>query len=351
MRLAHPLFLLILLIIPFLIAQTYRKKRSGSLHFSTVSQVKKIRPSLRQRFMFLPLLFKIIALILIAIALAQPQEGKELIRDYSKGIAIEMVIDRSSSMGAEMDYEGKRLTRLEVVKRIFNEFVMGNGKTLPGRHNDLIGMVSFARYADTISPLTLAHGALTQFLENVQLVKRKNEDGTAIGDAIALAAARLRTAEETLSAQTKGDENFVIKSKIIILLTDGQNNTGERLPPEAASLAKKWGIKIYTVGVGGSGGMMRQQGILGSFLLRMGQGVDHKTLQSLADSTGGKFWTADDAESLRAIYKEIDQMEKSEIESIRYLDYQELFLPFVLVAMALMAAEVILSTTVFRKLP
>ena len=296
-------------------------------------------------------MLKIIALILIAIALAQPQEGKEQIRDFSKGIAIEMVIDRSSSMGAEMNYEGKRLTRLEVVKRIFNEFVMGNGKTLPGRHNDLIGMVSFARYADTISPLTLAHGALTQFLDNVQLVKRKNEDGTAIGDAIALASARLRTAEETLSRHLKEEENFEIKSKIIILLTDGQNNTGERFPPEAAALAKKWGIKIYAVGVGDSEGMVRQQGILGSFLFRMGQGVDRTTLQSIADSTGGQFWTADDAESLRAIYKEIDQMEKSEIESIRYLDYQELFLPFVLVAMALMAAEVLLSSTFFRKLP
>lgn len=351
MRLAHPWFLLILLIIPFLIAYTYRKKRNGSLHFSTISQVKNIKPSLRQRFMFLPLLLKIIALILIAIALAQPQEGKEQVRDYSKGIAIEMVIDRSSSMGAEMNYEGKRLTRLEVVKRIFNEFVMGNGKTLPGRHNDLIGMVSFARYADTISPLTLAHGALTQFLENVQLVKRKNEDGTAIGDAIALASARLRTAEETLSRQLKEEENFEIKSKIIILLTDGQNNSGKRLPPEAAALAKKWGIKIYAIGVGGSEGMVRQQGILGSFLFRMGQGVDHHTLQSIADSTGGQFWTADDADSLRSIYKEIDQLEKSEIESIRYLDYKELFLPFVLVAMALMAGEVILSSTLFRKLP
>ena len=130
----------------------------------------------------------------LVIALARPQEGRERVRDTSRGVAMEMVVDRSGSMGAVMDFDGKRMTRLDVVKRVFREFAMGNGKTLKGRPNDLIGMITFARYPDTICPMTLAHDALTEFLKTVQRVKRRHEDGTALGDAISRAAARLMTA-------------------------------------------------------------------------------------------------------------------------------------------------------------
>jgi Ca-activated chloride channel family protein len=255
-------------------------------------------------------------------------------------------------MGAEMEFEGERRTRLEVVKRVFEEFVMGKKGDLPGRSSDLIGMISFARYADTVSPLTLAHGALSQFLETVQLVKRRSEDGTAIGDAIALAAARLRTADETMSRQlTEGDKSSEIKSKIMILLTDGQNNTGMRSPSEAAALAKKWGIKIYTIGIGGEEGLIRQQGLFGSFLVRTGEGVDRKTLRSVAESTGGIFRMAEDAASLRVIYREIDRLERSEIESVRYVDYRELFQLFLFLSLGLLATEIVLSCTLFRRIP
>ena len=263
-----------------------------------------------------------------------------------------MVVDRSSSMGAEMSFKGQRLTRLDVVKHVFEEFVTGKGSELPGRPNDLIGMISFARYADTVCPLTLAHGTLAQFLESVHLVKRRNEDGTAIGDAIALAAARLQTAEETLARQIKqGEDGFDIKSKIIILLTDGQNNAGKRTPLESAELAKKWGIKIYTIGVGGTEGLMRQRGLLGRFLVRTGEGVDRRTLAAVAETTGGLFRVAEDADSLRTIYKEIDRMERSEIETTRYLDYRELFQPFLFVALLLLCTEITLRCTLFRKIP
>jgi Ca-activated chloride channel family protein len=255
-------------------------------------------------------------------------------------------------MGAEMEIDDERLSRLDVVKRVFEEFVTGRGGELSGRPNDLIGMISFARYADTVCPLTLAHGALSQFLENVQLVKRRSEDGTAIGDAIALAAARLKTAEESLARQTEDTEKaFEIKSKIIFLLTDGQNNAGKRTPNEAAALAKKWGIKIYTFGVGGGEGLLRQKRLLGSFLVGTGDTVDRATLESIAKTSGGLFRMAEDAESLRAIYKEIDQMERSEIESVRYMDYRELFLPFLFLAMMLVVTEVVLRCTLFRKIP
>ena len=352
MRFEAPWVFLILLLIPLILVFNYRTKGGGSLRFSTTAHVRHLNRSLKQRLMGLPYLIRILALIFLITALARPQEGKERVRDVGKGIAIEMVVDRSSSMGAEMKIDDERLSRLDVVKRVFEEFVTGRGGELSGRPNDLIGMISFARYADTVCPLTLAHGALSQFLENVQLVKRRSEDGTAIGDAIALAAARLKTAEESLARQTEDTEKaFEIKSKIIFLLTDGQNNAGKRTPNEAAALAKKWGIKIYTFGVGGGEGLLRQKRMLGSFLVGTGDTVDRATLESIAKTSGGLFRMAEDAESLRAIYKEIDQMERSEIESVRYMDYRELFLPFLFLAMMLVVAEVVLRCTLFRKIP
>ncbi len=350
MRFEAPWAFLLLLLIPIVLY--YRNRGRGTLRFSSTDHAKQVRQSARLKLIKIPILLRVAVLVFLVLALARPQEGKELVKNISKGVAIEMVVDRSGSMGAEMEFAGKRLNRLEAVKRVLNEFVTGKGDNLPGRPNDLIGMVSFARFADTIAPLTLAHGAISQFLENLQLVKRREEDGTAIGDAIALAAARLKTAEQTMLRQMKqGDKSFEIKSKIMILLTDGQNNAGKRSPLEAAALAKKWGIKIYAIGVGGDEGLMRQQGIFGSFLMRAGRGVDKQTLKTIAEETGGMFRMAEDSESLLAIYKEIDEMEKSEIESIRYLDYRELFPPFLFIALILLVTEMVLSCTVFRKIP
>ncbi|MBN1257963.1 MAG: VWA domain-containing protein [Planctomycetes bacterium] len=351
MRFESPWALLVTLAIPLLIAFSGRGRGWGSVRFSATAQVKGVGKSIKQRLLWLPLAIRILALLLLAVALARPQEGTERVHDISKGIAIEMVVDRSGSMGAEMGFAGRNLSRLEVVKRVFDEFVSGKGD-LPGRPNDLIGMIVFARYADTICPLTLGHGALAQFLKNVQLVTQRSEDGTAVGDAIALAAARLKTAEETLARQADDvEKEFSIKSKIIILLTDGQNNAGKRMPREAAALAKKWGIKIYTIGVGGGDGVVTVQTIFGPRKMRTGSGVDTATLQAVAEETGGIFRLADDADSLRAVYEEIDKLERSEIESVRYLDYRELFPPFLLAAMGLLVIEVCLNCTLFRKIP
>jgi len=230
------------------------------------------------------------ALTLIIIALARPQAGIEKIEETSRGVAIEMVVDRSGSMGAEMEFDGRAMTRLEVVKQVFAEFVTGNTRDLHGRPSDLIGMITFARYADTVCPLTLAHGALSGFLDTIHLVPQESpENRTAVGDAVALAAARLKTAEETLARQTKGDvKAYQIKSKIVILLTDGQNNIGRHTPEEAAALAKQWGIKIYTIGVGGDD-VVKVQTLFGPRMVRTGEGVDQKTLAGLAESTGGVF--------------------------------------------------------------
>ncbi|MDZ7859120.1 MAG: VWA domain-containing protein [Candidatus Krumholzibacteriota bacterium] len=351
MRFLSPWVFLLLLIIPIYLFVRIRYRRTPSIGFPSLANIRKAGISLRQRLSFIPVFLRIASLILLIIALARPQMGREKIKDVTKGVAIEMVIDRSGSMGAEMEYRGSRLNRLEVVKRVFREFLMGNGKNLKGRASDLAGMVSFARYADTMAPLTLGHGALLRFLDTVDIVKERSQDGTAIGDAVALAAARLKTAEENMSSGGDAEEKeYNIKSKIIILLTDGQNNFGKRTPVEAADLAAKWGIKIYAIGVGGEG-VNTVKTLFGSFKIPQSSRVDMSTLEQMAERTGGLSRQAEDEESLRKIYGEIDRLEKSEIESVRYVDYRELFVPFTVAALLLILLERALACTIFRRIP
>jgi len=344
---------LALLAIPAVLVYLWRFGRPGTVRFSTIGNVKRAGASFRTTFAALPLALRILALVLVVVALARPQQGHEKVKDVTKGIAIEMVLDRSGSMGTEMDFLGMRSDRLGAVKKVFSEFIMGNGKTLKGRPNDLVGMVAFARYADTMAPLTLEHGALMRFLESIKVVTRQNEDGTSIGDAIALAAARLRTAEEELSrhAQQEGGKEYEIKSKIVILLTDGQNNYGRRAPEEAAQIAEEWGIKIYAIGVGGREAVRTVRTLFGDFKVPVAEGVDEETLQQVATVTNGKFYMAEDEKSLRQIYEDIDRMETSEIESVHFVDYKELFANFALAALCVMFVEVALANTIFRRIP
>jgi Ca-activated chloride channel family protein len=244
------------------------------------------------------------------------------------------------------------MSRLEVVKKIFQAFVMGDGRDLAGRPNDLIGMISFARYPDTICPLTLAHGALPPFLDSVKLAQTRTEDGTTIGDALALAAARLKTVDETLSQQRGSDKkSYKIESKIIILLSDGENNSGKRDPIQAAELAKKWGIKIYTIAIGSGEVVTSIKTPFGEYKVPVRQQVDTAALKTVAEKTGGLFRKADNAKALLEIYKEIDKLEKSEIESIRFIDYKESFIYFALAGLIIIGCEIILSATFFRKIP
>lgn len=374
MRFEFPWALLLLPLIAFLVWRGLGRSPSPALKYSSVRLAAASGTSVRTRLRHLPLIIRVTAVVLLTVGLARPQQGREEVRDVSKGIAIEMVVDRSGSMGQELIYEGRQLNRLDVVKRLFREFIMGNGKDLQGRPTDLIGLVAFARYPDTVCPLTLSHGALDRFIESIQIVTRKNEDGTAIGDALALAAARLRTAEDVLHVSRGKASNagtaeqgetgvrlgkppgganvdYQIKSKVIILLTDGQNNAGRRSPLEAARLAKEWGIKIYAIGIGGRESFVTIKTPLGDYKVPGGPGVDEATLKTLAGETGGAFWLAESAEKLHEIYREIDKLERAEIESIRHIDYAERFLPFVLAALLLLLLEQILISTLFRRIP
>ena len=352
MHFESPYAFLLLLLIPVLLMARNRGRGGGTLRFPSTQAAARTGRSLRRRLAGLPPFLRALSLTFLTIALARPQRGLERVRDINKGIAIEMVVDRSGSMNAEMEYRGKRLNRLDVVKRVFEDFVLGNGAGLPGRPNDLIGLIAFARYPDTIAPLTLAHGALPRFLDTVKIVKRRSEDGTAIGDAIALAAARLKTAEETLTdIDPEAGDRYEIKSKVIILLTDGANNTGRRSPSGAAELARSWGIKIYTIGVGGGEAVTTIQTPLGSYKVPTGPGVDEATLSGIARATGGVYRRADSARALERVYREIDRLETTDIESVRYVDYREIFPPFALLSLLFLTADVLLSNTWLRRIP
>lgn len=351
MNFHSPWAFLLLILIPAAFYMRRLTHKSGAIRFSDTAHGAAVGPSPRQRLGFIPLALRAASLVCLVIALARPQTGLEKTRDVTEGIAIMMVVDRSGSMGAEMEMAGKSMTRLDAVKKVFLDFALGNGKNLPGRPNDLIGVISFARYPDTVCPLTLAHDTLPRFVNATRLVTQKAEDGTAIGDALALAAARLQTAETALKHQRKEmPDSYKIKSKIIILLSDGQNNAGKRSPEEAAALAADWGIRVYTIAVGGGAGATIRTP-LGVFALPSGAEADTGALKNIAAKTGGVFREAGDAAGLAEIYKEIDRLEKSEIQAIRYMDYKEAFLPFALAALALVFMETLLSTTVFRRLP
>ena len=191
------------------------------------------------------------------IAMARPREGREHTMVHSEGIALEMVVDRSSSMTA-MDFrlDGTNVDRLTAIKNVAGRFVAGDptddgrsddsiSGTLSGRVSDLVGLIAFARYADAITPPTLDHAFLTSQLESIQIETRRQEDGTAIGDAISLAVEKLDSMDKRKQEK--------VKSKVIILLTDGENTAGEVDPISAAELATTLGIKIYTIGVGTKG--------------------------------------------------------------------------------------------------
>ncbi|NLF25775.1 MAG: VWA domain-containing protein, partial [Deltaproteobacteria bacterium] len=175
MRFESPWAFLLLLIIPLLLVWR-RGVPQAALRFSWVAGAAKAQGSWREQLAWIPDFLRYLALILLVVALARPQRGTEQVRDINEGVAIMMVVDHSGSMQAEMDFGGRRMNRLEVVKEVFREFVKGNGRGLAGRPSDLIGMVAFARYADTLCPLTLAHGALEYFLKSLKIVTQKEED-------------------------------------------------------------------------------------------------------------------------------------------------------------------------------
>ena len=307
-----------------------------------------LRPGWRSATRFIPKILLYAAFILIIIAAARPQKGLDSVRKITKGIAIELVIDHSSSMGTFMLRDGSE-NRLDQVKRVVTEFVMGNETDLTGRPDDFVGIIAFARYADTLSPLTISRDVFPGFISRITLVEDDpQEDGTAIGDGMALAGARLKVFEENMNKAVEDQKDiYEVKGKIIILLTDGENNAGEKTPEEAAELLKDWGVKLYVIGFGGG----YARGLFGNvkkIRTEVSQAYADR-MTSLAESTGGKFFFATDEEGLKSIYREINEIEKTEIETLTYTEYKEIFLPFASTAFFLILAALILILTLYRR--
>ena len=358
MEFHSPWAFILLLLLPLIALLHSRKGRTASVRFSSVEKFERCPKSLRLRMRWLLFAARLVCVALLIVALARPRKGTKISEISTEGVAMEIVVDRSGSMRSEMVYDGKSYNRLEVVKQVVADFV-GGGGDFKGRAEDLVGLITFARYSDTVSPLSHGHNVLLDFLKKTEIVPQnnKNEDGTAIGDAIALAAARLKKAEEEiierrkkLSALSGDDQNddlkgFKIKSKVIILLTDGSNNAGEYKPLDAATLAADWGIKIYTIGIGG------QNNRGGVFGFGMRQDFDEALLKQIARKTNGAYGRADSGEQLLKIYKEIDKLEKTEVKSIHYTQYAERFGTWAFAALCLLGFEIFAGSTIFRKVP
>ena len=329
MRFANPLFLILFGIIPVLIWYYFRqaKVRNASLSFSDVSIVKGIRPNFRVKYRHFPMILRMVAIFIFILAMARPQAGQKEEEIITEGIDIILTLDTSGSMKAE---DFKPQNRLGAAKEVLEEFISS-------RHNDRIGLVVFARYSFTQCPLTLDYGVLLDLLEKIDI--GIIEDGTAIGTAIANSVNRLRDSK--------------VKSKIIVLLTDGMNNAGKIDPQTAAKTAKALDIKIYTIGAGKPGGALYpiEDPIFGKRYVRMNTEIDEDLLKEVAQVTGGMYFRAKDEKGLKEIYETISKLEKTEIETKEYANYTELAGIFLLPALLIILLEVILSNTIFRKIP
>jgi Ca-activated chloride channel family protein len=361
MQLYSPWALLLLLLVPVLGWLMLRKKSTAAVTFSSLNAVRDCPVSWRVRLRPLLVVARLVCIALLIIALARPRKGTVLSEISTEGVAIEIVVDRSGSMGTEMDYYGQKLNRLETLKKVLSDFIMGK-EGLAGRSGDLLGLVTFARYPDTVCPLVLSHNVLLEFMKNTDVVRLRSEDGTAIGDAVALAAARLQKAEYEIQqrnkklnkagfASTAENADFKIKSKAIILLTDGRNNTGQYAPMQAAEMAKKWGVKIYTIGIGSGQAFATVQTMMGTFKMPVEQDLDESLLKAIAETTGGFYGRADDADALHKIIEKIDKLEKTEVKSVQYTQYSEKFGPWTLAAMVILLCEMLAGCTIFRKIP
>ncbi len=354
-RFQAPLWLLLLAALAMIGVLAVRRQRRVAVLFSDVSLLRTLPVTWALRIKRTLPWVRLLGLALVIVALARPQRGIEEFRLHTEGIAIQMCIDHSYSMSAlDFNIDGVQVNRLDVVKRVFHDFVMGKGK-LPGRPDDLIGLITFGGYVEPKCPLTLDHGALVQVLDAVEIPHLifdsrgrvvneqlfQGDSATAIGDALAIAAKRLKDVQA--------------KSKVIILLTDGDQTAGVLPALEGAKIAKTFGVKVYTIGVGTNGLVTYPDptpDTFGKTVLRQQVfPLDEQTLQQIADATGGKYFRAPDTERLADVYAEIDKLEKSPSEGRLYSEYRELYQWFLLPGLGLVLLQVVLAGTRFRSLP
>jgi len=323
MTFAHPYLLLLLLLLPLVAWLKGRRGQPPAFLYSSVRLVEGLTRARRSRAGAFLAALRWLVLALFIVALAQPRLMKSATAVKASGIDIVCALDLSGSMNTG-DYiiNRRQISRINMAKPVLQEFI-------EGRPNDRIGLVVFAAQAFIAAPLTLDHDFLLENIDRLG-IGSINSDATAIGDGITTALNRLRDVKS--------------KSKIIVLMTDGGNNSGKIDPITATKAAQALGVKIYTIGLG-------NREIVQAMRLPPGFLPDEDTLQQIAQMTGGKYYRADNAEKFKAIYAEIDKLEKTEAVINKFAQFDELFPWFVSFGLAILLLEVVLGQTVLRRLP
>ena len=332
MAFAHPYLLLLLLLLPLAAWLKGRRGAAPAFIYSSVKLVAGLSGAKRSRAGTLLLALRWLALACLLVALAQPRLTKSTTTVKASGVDIVVALDMSGSMISE-DFvvHGQRVNRFDMARSVLKGFI-------DKRPNDRIGLVLFASQAYIGTPLTLDHDFLEENLDRLQ-IGDIDQNSTAIGDGLGTAVNRLR--------------DLKAKSKIVILMTDGQNNSGKLTPLLAADAAAALKVKVYTVGIGMHGqAPMPARDMFGRKVYQMVPvDIDEDTLQKIAEKTGGRYYRADNAEKFRQIYAEIDKLEKTEATINKYTEYKELFPWLVAGGLALLLVELALGQTVLRRLP
>ena len=321
---------LLLLIIPYLIWYLmYRKKSEPTMRMSDTRAYRYAPRSWRVTLMPVQLLLRLAVFTLLVLVLARPQTQNSWKNETMEGIDIMLAMDVSTSMLAE----DLKPNRIEAAKQVAADFIIG-------RPNDNIGLTIFAGEAFTQCPMTTDHASLLNLLHNIRtdIAQRLIEDGTAIGMGLANAVSRLKDSKA--------------KSKVVILLTDGSNNRGDLSPMTAAEIAKSFGIRVYTIGVGTNKVAPYPMPVAGGVqYVNIPVEIDTKMLSDIAAATDGDFYRATNNKELQQIYKEIDKLEKSKLNVKKYNKRYEAYQPYAIAAIILLLLEILLRITVFRKLP
>jgi len=333
MTFAHPYLLLLLLLLPLAAWLKGRRGKPPAFVYSSVQLLRGVQDITKSQAGHLLASLRWLALALFIIALAQPRLTRfDTTKATASGVDIVVAFDLSGSMAAEdFELKGQRVNRVAMAKDVLQKFIAK-------RPSDRIGLVAFGTQAYIASPITLDHDFLLKNLERMDL-NTINGNQTAIGSALSTAVNRLRELKS--------------KSKIVILMTDGQNNAGKIAPLTAAEAAQALDVKVYTIGVGTQGqAPMPATDMFGRRGYQMVPvDIDEDTLTKISDMTGGKYYRADNADKFQAIYAEIDKLEKTEADVKKLTHHTELFAWLISIGIVLLTAEIALGQTVLRRLP
>jgi Ca-activated chloride channel family protein len=324
---AEPNYFWLLLLIPLMTAISFYlyKKKQSYLRYSSFQLLDGYQPSIRQRFLVLPFVLRMLAIAAIVVAIARPQSVSGGQNVTTEGIDIMISLDISGSMLAE----DLKPNRIKAAKKVAEKFI-------DARPNDRIGLVVFAGESFTQCPLTTDHSVVKNLFGGIE--SGMLADGTALGEGLATAVNRIRSSKA--------------KSKVIILLTDGVNNSGSIAPQTAGEIAKTFGIRVYTIGVGTRGlAPYPFNTPFGIQYQNVEVQIDEPVLKQVASETGGKYFRATSTEQLKQIYAEIDQLEKTKIDVTEFKNKSEEFYPLVMLALILLGLDVILRQTILKFIP